>query len=111
MQSDIAFGIGHRYLLVGGKTSVAGDDFHVVLFQEELDALAHSLGNTAASGHNGFHVGLCFAFHLDAVVFSVFDIVINLRTLQQCFGGDAAPVKADAAQLGLLDHGYMLSQL
>ena len=109
VKRDIAFSIGHFYLLVFGQFAIAGDDFHVVLLEQILHAFAHGVGHAATAGHHGLHVGFHFAFHLDAVVLGVINISIDLRALQQGFGGDAAPVEADAAHFGLLDHGGFLS--
>ena len=111
IEGGVAFSVGHFNLFVGGQLAVTGDDVDIVLLEQVLHALAHGVGHAAAAGHHGLHVGFHFAFHLDAVVLGVINIGVNLCALQQGFGGDAAPVEADAAHFGLLDHSGLLSKL
>ena len=107
----VAFGVGHFHLFVGGQLAIAGDDIHIVLLEQVLHTLAHGVGHAAAAGNDRFHVGFHFAFHLDAVVLGMINIGVDLCALQQGFGGDTAPVEADASHFGLLDHSGLLSKL
>ena len=100
---------GHFAVL--GQGGEAFDDIDIVLFQQELHALAHLIGDTAAAAHHRLKVGAGGGIQHNAVIFSVFHIVIDLCRFQQSLGGDTAPIEADAAQFATFDDGGFQIQL
>ncbi len=81
-----------------------------VFVEQKLDPFAHGLCHVAAAPDDGGKIGSSFA-GINAVFGSMFEVLENGGALQQGFGGNAAPVEADASQFGAFDHGCFKAQL
>src|SRR5690606_25176897 len=74
----------------------AHDHIDFVFLHQKLDALAHAVGNTTATFYDGPEIGLA-TIYLDAIICGMVEVLKYLRTLEQGFGGDTAPIEADAS--------------
>ena len=81
-----------------------GDVLDRVLLEEERDALGDAVGDVAAALDHRREVDLDRA-GLEAELAGAVEQVEHLGGAQERLGRDAAPVEADAAELGLLDAG------
>ena len=106
----LIFGAVHAHLLAGQHLGGAVDDIDAVLLQQELDALVHRRGHTAAAVDHGVEVGL-HTLGLEAVGGGMLGIVERLGALHQGLGGDTTPVQADATQVFALHNGGLQAQL
>ncbi len=107
----LSFSIGHFNLFSGKHFSHAGEMFNFILFKKVLYPVAHPGGNLTASFDHCLKISAYFSVNLHAVICSMVHIIKNLGTLQQCLGGDAAPIQANAAQFGFLYHSRFQSEL
>src|SRR5215203_1914093 len=106
------FGL-HLYLLGFDEAAYTVVDGDLVLLHQALHAAPELVDDLFATlGRLGV-VELHLA-DLDPVVFAVSDVVQQMGRLKQCFGRDAAQVKARPSEmpaLPLLDEGYAHPQL
>src|SRR5690606_40907777 len=74
----------------------AADVLHLVLFEQERNAVVHSIGDGTAPCNDLGEIHLC----LDgkAVIASMVEELLVLCTLEQCFRWDAPPVEAHPAE-------------
>jgi hypothetical protein len=94
----------------GGHMGVADDVVHLVLAEEELDALGHLLGDIARAQHDGGEVERdLLDDQADGI--GLLDLLVELRALEQGLGGDAAPVQTGAARALHFDAGHFFAQL
>ena len=115
----VLVGLRHLHLAraAGGLAcqdlGVALDVLDFVLLEEEPDAAVERAGHVArATDHLGpveLHV---LRVHLKAHVRTVLEgLGVDAGRMEQRLGRDAAPVQADAAELGALDAGNLLAEL
>src|SRR4051812_1236389 len=102
--------VGHFNFATLLKFTVSLDMIDLIFLEEELNTLAHSGCNVAASFHHSFDVGSGF-FHVDTVVCSVLNVFEYAGALKQCFGGNTTPVRTNATQFRFLDNTYFHPQL
>ena len=82
----------------------------LVFLKEEADALSHRIGHIAGTANDLGKIVLETA-HGDTEVFAVLYFLVQLRTLEKCFGGNTTPVQASASGALLLDAGNFLAEL
>src|SRR5262249_45457901 len=101
LDGDLAGGVDRR---------LAPDHRHLVLAHQEADAVIEALRNDARAL---YHRGRIVADLLgrEAIVLRVLQVVENLGRAQQRLGRDAAPVEADAAEIGALDNRGLEAKL
>ena len=74
-----------------------------VLVEQKTDPFRHRFGHVARTGDDFFQIGLHFARKFQSVMSGGRAIVVDLRTFQQCFRRDAAPIEAYAPGFRPLD--------
>jgi len=103
-------GLLHRDLAGRIDRGIAPDDRDLVLLHQKTDAVVEALGDAARALHHGFGVERHF-FGRQSVVLGMLHVVVNLGRAQQRLGRDAAPVQADAAEIGFLDNRGLVAKL
>src|SRR5690606_28380339 len=90
--------------------SKAVDHLDLVLFHQELHALAHSVRHPAAPADHGPEL-MAHIFGVQSIVPGMLEIFEDLGGLDQGLGGDAAPVQTDPAQIFLFYNSCLETQL
>ncbi len=91
----------------GGAAQVV----HLVLFEEEFDALVQLVGHTTAAA-NDFRPIKLQATDFQAKLFRpMAEGVIQFGVFQECFGGDTSPVEAGATGAVVFDTGDFFTEL
>src|ERR671912_1335079 len=106
------FGL-YLYLLGFDEAAYSVVDGYLVLLHQALHA-APELVDDLFAALGGLRVVELYLADLDPEVFAVSDVVQQMGRLKQCFGRDAAQVKARPSEmpaLSLLDEGYAHPQL
>ena len=104
------FGICNHHFGAFCELRSSHDDRDFVLFHQELNAFAHSIGYVAAAFNHTVKISLWLA-HFDAVFFCMVQIIKHLCAFKQCFGGNTAPVETDSAKAFAFDDGDVHTQL
>ena len=101
LDRDLAGGIDHR---------LAPDHRDLVLLHQEADAVIEALRHRARALHHRARV-IGHFLGGEAVIPGVLHVVVDFRRTQQRLGGNAAPVEADAAEIGALDDRRLEAEL
>ena len=89
---------------------MAVEDLDTVFFHQPADAALQLRRHVAGAFDDGLQVRFGLA-HVNAKAFGIADQAQDVGAAQQGFGGDAAPVQADPAQVGLFDQRRAQAQL
>ena len=89
---------------------LAPDHRDLVLLHQEADAVVEALRHAARALHHGLRV-VADIVGRQPVVLGVLHVVKDFRRAQQRLGRDAAPVQADAAEIGSLDDRGLEAEL
>ena len=100
----------HRDLAGRIDRRLAPDHRDLVLLHQEADAVIEPLRHPARALHHGGRV-VGDILGGEAVILGVLHVVIDLRRAQQRLGRNAAPVEADAAEIGALDDRGLEAEL
>ena len=104
----------HLHATAAQQAAEALQHGHLVLLHEELDALGVLQHDAVLALDDGLQVGAqgLLVHAIDAIVRGHLHLLEAVGALQPGLGGDAAPVEAGAAQLGiLLHHGDAQAEL
>ena len=103
-------GLLHRDLAGRVDRGVAPDHRHLVLLHQEADAVIEAFRDAARARHHGLRIERDF-FGGQPVILGVLHVVVDLGRAQQRLGRDAAPVQADAAEIGFFDDRGLETEL
>ena len=103
-------GFLHRDLAGRIDGGLAPDHRHLVLLHQKADAVIEAFRDAARALHHGFRVERDVVGR-QPVILGVLHVVIDFRRAQQRLGRDAAPVQADAAEIGFLDDRGLETEL
>ncbi len=92
------------------KRRLAAHELHAVRFEERLDAVDVGVHDVGFELCNGFALDFGFR-NFQSDVAGALDVADHFADVQQRFGGNAAPVEADAADLVAVDADDFLSEL
>ena len=89
---------------------LAPDDRNLVLLHQEADAVIEPLRDAARALHHGLRI-VGDLLGREPVILGVLHVVVDFGRAQQRLGRDAAPVQADAAEIGFLDDRGLEAEL
>ena len=103
-------GLLHRDLAGRIDRRLAPDHRDLVLLHQEADAVIEALRDAARALHHGLRIERDFLGG-KPVILGVLHVVVDFGRAQQRLGRDAAPVQADAAEIGFLDDRGLEAEL
>ena len=80
-----------------GNLAPAGDGFDFIFLEERADAARVFLDDLVFARENRRPIDF-YVFHFEAEFFGALEMIVNIRVVQENFGGDAAYVQASAAE-------------
>ena len=103
-------GLLHRDLAGRIDRGLAPDHRDLVLLHQEADAVIEAFRDAARARHHGLRIERDFLGG-KPVILGVLHVVVDFGRAQQRLGRDAAPVQADAAEIGFFDDRGLEAEL
>ena len=85
-------GCGNLYLVWGNQLAEALYHLNLILFEKELNALAHVIGHTATAGYDCRKVGFDSTINHHAVLGCMVRVLVYRCALKKSLGWDTSPV-------------------